>query len=304
MRKAFLPRLLAAQIVWFGVTTSPNVAAVQSGSIAQTVTSLRAIKADVFTPLPAAARPLLTRLKHQLRDLILTTLNAPGAQQQTSLRLRASILTRLKRAGVQIEEPQDEIIDNGSLEQEYVYGDIHQVAVFRPAQHPDLIAVTTTIGICCGEDTSLYLFKKQGARWWLALAQEANNYAEISGAQAWFQYALSPPDRHGNFFVVTANVNPWCTSNWQGLRYQVMRLGRSAEQPRIILKREAIIYLGVDPPVYRLKVAANRFSLKFYTEADYKNLSRGSTTQRAVLRYAVDGDQVKRVPPTAQTRIK
>jgi hypothetical protein len=303
-RKAFLPKLLVAQITWFGVIAWPNVAVAQADSIAQTVTSLRAIKADVYKPLPAAARPLLTHLKHQLRDLILLTLNAQGMRQPSSSHLRASILAQLKRAGVQIEDAEEAIINNNGLKQEYVYGDIYEITILRPARHPDLIAATTTIGICCGQDTSLYLFKKQDAKWRLALTQETNDYEEISGAQAWFQYALSPPDARGDFFLVTANVNPWCTSNWQSLRYQVMRLGPGAEQPRVILKREATIYLGVAPPIYRLKVEARRFSLKFYTEASPKAIERGLTSQRAVLWYSVAGDRVRRIPATARARVK
>ncbi len=288
-----LSQLVVLLIAWLTLQTC---ASAQPAAVAQTVKSLRVIKADAFdNPLPAAVRPLLTQLKQQLRELISDTLNVPQARRLTPSQVRANVLTQLVSAGVRVPPPEPAGGDNNSFDTSYVYGNIHQITVQRPAGHPDFIAVTTTIGVCCGQDTSLYLFKKLGAHWRLVLAQETNNYKEVSGAQGRFEYALSAPDERGDFFVVTANVNPWCTSNWQSLRYCVMHIGRIADQPRTLLKRDAIIYLGIDPPVYRLKVAGPRFSLKFYGEADRKAIENGATTRRMVLRYAVDGDRVKRV---------
>ena len=279
-------------IVWFAVVSS---AAAQPAAIAQTVKSLREIKADAMdNQLPTAVRPLLTQLKQQLRELISDTLNTQRMWHQTSLQIRANILAELAQVGVQV-PPEESGALSDSFDTTYTYGDINEITIKRPAGHVALLAVTTTIGICCGQDTSFYLFKRRHARWRLVLVQEANGYADISGAHNWFEYALAPPDKRGNFFVVTANVNPWCTSNWQGLRYQVMRLGRNAEVPHILLRGKSIIYLGVDPPVYRLKVQANRFSLRFDGEASRKAIWAGATTQRKVLRYAIDGNRVRRV---------
>ncbi|MBI1766446.1 MAG: hypothetical protein HYR56_33990 [Acidobacteria bacterium] len=269
-------------------------ATAQPTAIVQTVQSLRKIKADAMDdPLPTAVRPLLTQLKRQLRELISDTLSAPQTRRLTPSQVRANVLAQLASMGVRVPPPETEGRDSNAFDTSYVYGDIHQITVNRPVGHPDLLAVTTTIGICCGEDSSLYLFKRRGRRWQVVLRQEANGYAEINGAQARFKYALAPSDKHGNFVVVTANVNPWCTSNWQQLRYRAMRIGRSANQPRLILKRDAIIYLGINPPVYRLKVRAQRFSLKFYGEADRRAIENGATTRRVILHYTVDGNRIR-----------
>src|SRR5262249_7376806 len=93
---------------------------------------------------------------------------------------------------------------------DYVYGDIEDINIQEPDGHPDLVAATTTLGVCCGSDTSLYLFQRSESAWHLILAQEAEEYDEVSGAQEMFEYRISPPDSDGRFFVVTANVNPWC----------------------------------------------------------------------------------------------
>jgi len=83
---------------------------------------------------------------------------------------------------------------------------------------------------------------------------ESNGYADISGAQGSFQFAISPPDNEGNWFVVAADVNPWCSSNWQQLRYKVLRPGEDPRHSQVLLEEHTAIYLGVDQP-YRLTVS-------------------------------------------------
>jgi hypothetical protein len=56
----------------------------------------------------------------------------------------------------------------------YAYGEIPEAAVNRVPRHPDLIAATTTIGVMCGSDSSFHLFKRNGQKWDLIPAQEAN----------------------------------------------------------------------------------------------------------------------------------
>lgn len=296
IHKRSLRNLAHLIAIWLVLASS---AIAQPAAVAQTVKSLREIKADAMdVQLPVAVRPLLRQLKQQLRELISATLNAQGMRHQTPLQIRANVLAQLAQVGVQVPPPEESGASSNSFDTSYVYGDIHQITIQRPAKHLDLLAVTTTIGICCGQDTSFYLFKKNGKQWQLILAQEANGYADISGAHERFEYALAPPDRRGNFFIVTANVNPWCTSAWQSLRYQVMRVSRDADTPQILLNQKSTIYLGVGPPDYRLRVQAKGFSLTFYGEASPKAISDGEITQRKVLHYAVDGNRVRQANGT------
>lgn len=256
------------------VHSSDNVSAtvVQSNdeasrSIKQTVSKLREIKSGEMNPdIPVAAKPLLTLLKHQLRELISDTINARSNPQQNPKRLRANIIHKLKSDGITVEEPKEPTDDDDTVEAEYAYGDIYNIAIERPAKHADLLVATTTLGVCCGEDTSFYIFKNNGGRWEIALAQEANDYDEITEAHGRFQYAISPPDNSNNFFVVTANVNPWCTSNWQQIRYVVLRVGSGAYEYKTILSEEDTIYLGNERP-QRIAVRADGFTLSFDGES-------------------------------------
>jgi hypothetical protein len=260
-------------------------------SIADTVESLRRIKTDQFdTNIPPAAKPLLTLLKSQLSEVIGDTLNSENLLRDTPQHVQTAILSRLKDAGVTVRKWEDVAYSENYFQEPYVYGDIYGITVEQPAGHPELRVATTTLGISCGEDTSLYVFKYDGSRWQFVLAQESNDYDKVSGAQGLFQYAVSPKKTKGDdFFVVTANVNPWCSSNWQSLRYKVLRPDIEAYQPRTILSAEDTIYLGGGDPPYKLNVKDDGFKLEFPGEGNPDEVTRGR-----VLGYTVKGNQVVR----------
>src|SRR5437868_5346470 len=97
-----------------------------AASAAQTVAQLRAIKIDSYdlvADIPVAARPLLTTLKHQLRDLISESLNTMQPQDQLgAMQTQAHVLIAFKRSGVRVGDTPDEA-DDDSLP--YIYGDIY-----------------------------------------------------------------------------------------------------------------------------------------------------------------------------------
>lgn len=271
-------------------------------SIKQTVSKLREIKTGDMNPdIPVAAKPLLTLLKHQLRDLLSDTINARSNPQQNPQRLRANIINKLKSDGIIVEEPEEPTDDGDYVEAEYVYGDIYNIVIERPAKHTDLLVATTTLGVCCGTDTSFYIFKNNGGRWEMALAQEANDYDEISEAHGRFQYAISPPDNSNNFFAVTANVNPWCSSNWQQLRYAALRLSGNAYQPKVIAQGEDTIFLDEEPS-YKLAVKRDRFSLDFDGDSSDADISNGDITLRHIVTYKVGDLKATRFEKTLKPR--
>ncbi|HEY0384527.1 MAG TPA: hypothetical protein VGC64_00880, partial [Pyrinomonadaceae bacterium] len=262
----------------------------QRASVSETLNRLQAIKTDEFeTRVPPAARPLLVQLKHQLRDLIADTLNAPAGRSAQRAALRARVLVKLGEMGIKVGDPPSD------KNYQYTYGYIEDIGFQTPPRHPELLAVVTSLTVRCGEDSSLYLFRREGVRWRLLLADEANNYEDIGGAHGLFGYAISPPDHRGRFFVVTVNVNPWCNSNWQSIRYKVLRPGNSATQPRVIMSREGEIFLGVEPR-YSLSVKENGFTLTF---TGALNLDAGLFSRLYVENFMVDERSATRVAPVA-----
>ena len=265
-------------------------------SIAGTVSRLRENRVDSFDPgVPPAAQALIVKLKHQLRDFIQETLNSRAYEDDGPHRLDTMLNDELEKAGVQLTRDTEEIYD-GKIPEYYSYGDIYEFKVSRPAGHRDLVAVTTTLGVCCGVDTSLYLFQYEGQKWNLVLAYESSEYDEIDGAHAILQYAVSPPEKNGDFFVAVANVNPWCTSNWQTLRYVVLKPVIGSNEPKVILSKTNTIYLGVADPVYELNLEPQGFRLSLFDEKMMEMANEGidagpdGIRARRLISYRVRGN--------------
>src|SRR5262249_36570650 len=145
------------------------------------------------------------------------------------------------------------------------YGHIEAIDFRRPPGHLEMLGITTRLGLNCGGDTSLYLFQRAGGSYRLVLALESNDYTDVAGGQNWLEYEAPPADRNGNYFVVAADVNAWCSSRWQSLRYKVMRVGGGPETPVILLNTEHGVLLGDEPP-FRLRVTDHGFALTFRHE--------------------------------------
>jgi hypothetical protein len=77
---------------------------------------------------------------------------------------------------------------------------------------------------------------------------EKNDYHSISGGRRIFEFGVSWLDENKDFFIVTASVNPWCTSNWRAITYRVLRCGPQPYEPSVLLSRKQTIYLGAEDP--------------------------------------------------------
>lgn len=285
-----------------GLTTERSTPSYQNDAdlrlITETVGSLRRIHTDSMDiDIPVAAKPVLTTLKHQLRDLIAHRLRFEKRRVSTQ-QLQARAIVDLSNLGLIDNEEGCVIVDANYFDRGYDYGDIDSITVTRPHDCFDLIAVTTMLGICCGEDTSLYLFKYEGEAWKLIVADEKNDYDSISDGRRLFEFGLSWPDENNDIFVVTASVNPWCSSNWQSITYRVSRPGAEAYEPRVLLSRTQTIYLRAEDPPYRLEVGDSSFTLRFYGDkySDFISSVESDDTDeesiKELVRCRVEGDAV------------
>lgn len=215
--------------------------------------------------LTAGEAARITRVKHEVRDAVAAALQSEGDPRRAQ--------RQFTEAGSAFEGVEVRFSD--------VKG------------HPDLVAVTTEIDIPCGGDTSLYLFRLESDGWRLILARESNGYRRISGALEMFQYAVSPSDADGNFFVVTANVNPWCSSNWQMLRFDVRRVGADPYASRVLYSGDESIFLDED---YELQAGVDDVRLQWRS---WQSLDLGLHNRLHVRHLSVCGDRVERVAPFA-----
>ena len=99
---------------------------------------------DMDYAVPAAAVPLLTTLKHQLRDLVIAELNSSEKNAVTPDDLEARVLLKLESHGVQAQHPGSTAASD-SAKDEHPYGRIQEISVRQPTSDPDLLAITTTL---------------------------------------------------------------------------------------------------------------------------------------------------------------
>lgn len=243
---------------------------------------------DIAVP----AQSLITALKHQFRDLI--TLTVRSNPDEAAAELKQSVLLRLLSVGISIEDPVSGASSPGP-DCRFQYGTIYGIEIVRPNDDKDLLVATTCLAVECGDDTSLYVFERHANSWNLAISRESNGYEDVSGAQGNLQYSVSPRDDKGDYFVVSADVSPWCTSNWQEIRYRAERAGKDPASPVIIAGGKDIIFLGDSPPC---SITTTPDSLCLEYNGEFHN-DTGRMVRRHVLAFHVAGNRAERVAPVA-----
>src|SRR5437763_7564703 len=165
-------------------------------AIARTLQQMRTLKLvdSIGYEVPPDAIPLLTQVKHQLRDLFLKTLNDSGPGT-TATKAKSAFLAQLGAAGIAVP---------GDSREDEVYGHIWSINVEQRFGHPDLLIFSPELSIACGNDSPLYVFQKNGGQWRLLIAVESNGYTPEKGALGGLQYELSPPDKQRHWSLVYA----------------------------------------------------------------------------------------------------
>lgn len=158
LRFVFLVALgLWAGAAWaeLGAASAEGAAAEPRIDMAGTVQALKQVKVEDDDPeVPAPVRPLLTQLKHQLRDLITRTINAHLTDTAQLEGARKALMEELRKEGIGLENPSLVVVDHEYNVMDFAYGDIEQIHLTKFSSLPDLLAVTTTLPIVCGTDTS------------------------------------------------------------------------------------------------------------------------------------------------------
>lgn len=240
------------------------------------------------TVVPPQVGEWQTAFRRDLRNKLLTMLPDLPAQQVDVPALQARFDTL--QSGMAMPKDLAENDAPGAF-----YGYVRRVELARPAGHADLLALTATVSIACGDDTSLYLLRHTSHGWQLALDYSADGYGDIGGAYGDVQYALAPSGRDGGYYVVVGNVNPACWSNWQSLRYRIYRIS-PGQAPHSVLDDSHVIDRGVAEPIFELHAAAGHVDIDFIGEDPDPDV----ITRPYRLRYLLDGEQVRQVGGTHQ----
>lgn len=242
-----------------------------------TLVGLRAVvTAPDDMDVPPVVRELLASLKGELRDLVLRCVELEGGDAE---RARACVQEHVRASSPQ----------PGGGEDEPVYGWIHDVTLERPEGHPGLLVATTTISLPCGSDTSLYVLRRSDGALRVVHTVESSGYAEAYDAQNGLEYRLSPPVRGREPLLLTVSMNPFCASNWQGIRWRLSRLGTSSP----IASGDDGFYF---PSGWEIELEPDGFLLS-YTVAHGLDAARWA--RENIVHRRIAGDGTVRVDPIA-----
>ncbi|KAF0249508.1 MAG: hypothetical protein FD167_1092 [bacterium] len=260
----------------------------QVAMVRSTIYGLNNIKVESDEPrIPSCAKPLLTKLKHELRDLIGLTLN-DYKETDDPKRLQKLVIDRLKKGGIRINSDVDDVWAEDIANILFPYGDIEDIEIKHPNNHPELLAVTTTISIGSTTDTSFYIYKTAKEHKELAFNFEAQNYDQMDKAHLELSYRFSPSGKNGDFFLFIADIKPWFVSCWHSIRFCVFKFEDNLFEHKEIYSGAHEIYLCGEPPAYKMLLTKKGFTLKF--SGDYKD---SKDPYKAVkLSFKVNGNSV------------
>jgi hypothetical protein len=233
--------------------------------------------------------PSLTIAKHQLRDWIetqLTSLKEPGQARKLSDRINQT----LKTVGVKIKDD----------DQNY-FGSLGEVNLTIDS---GLVIVTTSLGILCQFDDSVYGYKLVDGRWKRIWESEQNDYSSnkytpqnISAVHVFQSHKDGGTE--GPPFVMTLG-NEWgCASNWHRVYYRVWRLDSSS--PKLLIDGSEFAFLRAG--TYLVGSISRAWPsdalVDVLVEFTQRSIDAGVHSREAIRHYLIDGDQVHRVGPVA-----
>ncbi len=148
-----------------------------------------------------------------------------------------------------------------------------------------LIGITATFGIPCGGDTMLMIFQHSDEGWSEIMRVSSPPYRDVAGSYQAFDYAISPPDSDGDWFLVEKHLPTSCISTLSGIAYSVLRPAANPLRPKVLFTGHGSLSWA-DEDFGRLSVGADYFEIRFHDFDSDTNLVE------IVRRYSVAGQTV------------
>ena len=232
------------------------------------------------------ARGAIEALKDRIVDYILSAVPqlATDATAETAQR-------RLNEQGGAVEDVRDFSLPGAAPDR---HGASLSYQVTRQRGHPFLMVVIARFGIMCGEDSLFFIFERtdRGAR--PLIVRRSAPLIEISGAWENLQFALSPRDERGRWYVAMSHTPPWCQSVWRSLTYDLARPGAEPTRPDVFFSRTVEHNIDSDVPL-ALRAGTNRLQVEHDGGIRDVLINR----RRHVETYAIAGRAVRRIQPVA-----
>jgi hypothetical protein len=258
--------------------------AVDVGTAQRALLALPAAEDDWEPQIPRPASEAIERMKDTLGELVRAYMSCvPNSAPPNPLQIREDLSDVIEGAGG--------VVDPDSSGR---YGSELYFEARVTQDRRRLISITATFHIKCGSDTVLLVFAPSGGRWEEVLRWQSPPYQRVFGAFGSFQYGISPADRAGSWYVVTAYIPGSCASTWSSIRYDVLRPAATSSTPKVLLAKLDTIWWG-DGDEGKLAVNQKDFDLRFHGES----IDKGVFVRVFIRHYAVNGDVVRRIQPVA-----
>ena len=238
------------------------------------------------------ATPVLTNVKHQLRDWIQIHLAGlqwrDGGWTPNPTVLQEQLNGELSKA--------DLFCSQDAACRENPLGYLGRIMLEIQS---GFLVVRTSMGIqICGTDDSAYVYESAGDRWRRIWQSEQNNYEEKTYfPQRLVDVKISPTDwrpqfDHAEHLIVTTGVFPWCSSVWQPIYYRVWQTKSTDPDARLLLddKEQADILAPI-----HARASRNEVFIEFQViAADAMRVSE-------FLHYVTENTRLRRTDPVALT---
>lgn len=252
-----------------------------AAKVIETRTALRAIHVDdMETDVPQAALMAVLDMKMRQTDLIDAEMACAAAEPDMTV-VQAALVRDSGGAAAADAQGYGAIVD------------------YDLKRWPGgLIGVVARTSIQCGSDAGLFVFARRGGVWREALRWYAPPYKDISGAWEAFDYKISPPDAHGQWFVAATNIKPWCSSTWSEIRWGILKrispISDPAEGTVLLAEATEEIWWGNDD-TGRIKVGPNDAEFRWHGSS----IDNGVHNREFIRHFRIDGNLATRVAPIA-----
>ena len=158
-----------------------------------------------------------------------------------------------------------------------------------------LLTVEFNFGLECGFDSILIVYEQTPEGWKDVLRWRSRNIEDVLQAFGdFFDYAVLPGDGGETWRVVALHGSPWCTSNMSEFTIDLLAASSNADSPKVVqsVSRE---YRRWEQP--KFSTQGNIFTLRTEVDNDESDIM----TRKAIFRYQLDGDRLRRIAPIATT---
>jgi hypothetical protein len=218
--------------------------------------------------------PILTVYKEQLRQLAVESLK----ESDDPALIKTVIEAKLRNAGIRRSKEQEN----------RPYGLIDDLEIDRPPLQSKLLAVLFHLKLAHATDTSLSIFRRNGAGWDLVFKIDRNDYFKWE-LDAYYMAApkFTISDSRGSFFMLLESDSGRGGNGSYGLWVDLYRVDAS-------FNKQQLFHKGFDCNNHQIALDADGFRLETMSLED--DIARAGY-RVFPYRYEIHGDEVSRVAP-------